>query len=170
MNSYQFKITNFLSVIPFLLLSSYGGFAQTPTQTIPDFTFYKLDETSFTKKDLAQGRKLLMVFFDSDCEHCQRTIAYFSQHYEELKKTPLYLISLDNKEKIDRFMAKYAQHLRAMKNVTILQDRQLQFISKFKPKKYPSMYLFSSDNKLIAYEDNDQSAPRILHLIKEPVK
>ena len=64
-------------------------------------------------------------------------------------------------------MGKYGVKLKDKKNVTLLQDKQFQFISKFQPKKYPSMFLYSPDKKLIDYEDNDESVFRFLKLIKE---
>ena len=127
-----------LSYCIFFLVSLYSAntMAQVPAQTIPEFNFFRLDKTSFTNKDLAKEKKLFFIFFDSDCEHCQRAVAQINQHYGEIKKTALYLITLDPQQKINLFMGKYGGLLKGGKNVTLLQDKQYQFITKFQPKRY----------------------------------
>jgi len=157
-----------LSYCVFFLVSLYSvnTMAQVPAQTIPEFNFFRLDKTSFTNKDLAKEKKLFFIFFDSDCEHCQRAVAQINQHYGEIKKTALYLITLDPQQKINLFMGKYGSQLKGGKNVTLLQDKQYQFITKFQPKRYPSMFLYSPEKKLLAYEDNEASVFRILNMVK----
>ena len=152
----------------FLLLSlcTVSSLAQVPAQTIPDFTFYKLDKTPFINRDLAKEKKLFFLFFDADCEHCQRAVSYIGQHYAVIKNTAIYLVTLDPQQKINLFMAKYGYRLKDRKNVTLLQDKQYQFITKFQPKKYPSMFLYSQDKRLLDYEDNDEAVFRILNLVK----
>jgi hypothetical protein len=54
--------------------------------------------------------------------------------------------------------------------VTLLQDTKNEFIDKFKPVKYPSMFLYSPENKLIDYEDNEYSMFRFLKHLNPPVK
>ena len=45
------------------ILLSLKTYSQKPAETIPSFSFVRLDNTSFTDKQLEQGRKLLIVFF-----------------------------------------------------------------------------------------------------------
>src|SRR5437764_12094625 len=110
----------FLKVMLVLILSPFSAFCQSPAQAIPDFTFYKLNNAPFTDKNLTAGKKLFFVFFDSDCEHCQRAVSYISNHYRDFKTISLYLITLDDKDKIDRFINKYGAKLKNKKNVTLL--------------------------------------------------
>ena len=55
-----------------IILASYSVRAQAPTEIVPEFNFYKPDKTVFTKKDLAKGKYLFFIFFDSECDHCQQ--------------------------------------------------------------------------------------------------
>ena len=52
------------NILFLFLLSFFGSFAQKPAQTIPDFTFYKLDKTPFTNKNVAKGKDVIFIFFD----------------------------------------------------------------------------------------------------------
>jgi thioredoxin-related protein len=148
-----------------LMLISLTVSAQNPAATIPDFTFFKLNRSPFTSKDLELGKRTFFVFFDSDCEHCQHAVLNISKHYQEFKKTNIYLITLDSQEKISHFMTEYGSHLIDKKNVMILQDLKNDFLTKFKPRKYPSMFLFSPTGKLISYEDNEENIFSILKQI-----
>lgn len=140
--------------------------AQTPAATIPDFTFFKFNKTAFTNKDLAAGKKIFFVFFDTECDHCQHGIEYLNRHQKELDKVAVYLLTLDNPEKAGAFLSKYGNNLNAKKNITLLQDVKNEFIRKFGPKKYPSLFLYSPQKKLILYDDNEKNLYKFLEQIK----
>jgi cytochrome oxidase Cu insertion factor (SCO1/SenC/PrrC family) len=151
-----------------LLFASVHLSAQAPAQAIPDFTFFRLNEVAFTTKDLAPGKLLLFVFFDTQCDHCQHAVKEINQHYKEYKKVAIYLITLDDQEKLSRFMNKYGQNLKGKGNVTLLQDLRNEFITRFRPKKYPSLFLYSAKKELIMYDDNEQNLFRFSQQINAP--
>lgn len=140
--------------------------AQTPAKKIPAFTFYQLDNTAFASSNLPKGKKILFVFFDTGCEHCQRSVARYNLHMAELRNTAIYFVTLDVKAKIDPFMDKYGSNIRKEKNTLILQDRQFQFIPRFQPKKYPSMFLYSAQQQLLFYSDEETAVDTILKMVK----
>ena len=154
----------FKMLIIFLFILSAAS-AQTPVLSIPDFIFFKLDKSVFTNKNLEPDKMLFCFFFDAGCEHCQHAMTNLNQHCQEYKKAAIYLISLDDKEKIRQFMNKYGSNLNGKKNVTLLQDLKNEFIIKFKPRKYPSMFLYSAEKKLIDYEDNPETMFRFIKLL-----
>jgi hypothetical protein len=73
-------------------------------------------------------------------------------------------------EKITGFINKYIPNLTGKKNVTLLQDTKNEFIDKFKPRRYPSMFLYSAEKKLIGYEDNEESMFRFSKQINTPAR
>lgn len=160
----------FLAVFLLIVLISVRTFAQTPVATIPDFTFYKLDKTAFTNKNIVPGKQSLIIFFDATCDHCQHAMEKYNQHYKELNKTPIYLVTLDNAASIKYFMTKYANNLYGSKNVTILQDLKNEFIPKFGARRYPSMFLFSPQKKLLLYDDEPKNVGNFLQKIKAGAK
>jgi hypothetical protein len=99
----------------FLYLNFFNGSAQKPAPTIPDFTFFRLDKTPFKNADLQKGKQLFFVFFDTECEHCQRAMTYLNGHYDDFKKAAIQLITLDSQEKLDAFFPKYGPALRGRK-------------------------------------------------------
>lgn len=150
----------------FLILFGSVSSAQTPAQTVPDFTFFQRDNKPFTRKDLAEGKRLFFIFFDASCEHCQRAVAYISKHFDGFKNTSLYMITLDDAATTDRFLATYGTGLKEKKNAVLLRDKNNEFIAKFGPRKYPSMFLYSKEKGLLLYDDNDEALPKFLTLLK----
>ena len=140
--------------------------AQTPAATIPEFTFFKFNKTAFTNKELTTNKILFFVFFDTECDHCQHAIQYLNQHHKELDKAAVYLISIDGREKVTTFLNKNGNNLMSKKNILLLQDTKNEFILKFKPRKYPSLFLYSSQRKLILYDDDEKKLPIYLEKIK----
>ncbi len=149
-----------------LVMISTGSFAQRPAETIPPFTFFKPDKTAFNNKNLRPGKMVFFVFFDTECDHCQHAIQYINQHQAEIKKASVYLITLDSQDKINRFMSQYGKGLQRNKNVTILQDLNNEFLPKFRPRKYPSLFLYSTQQSLMMYDDNEQNLSKFIQQVK----
>ncbi len=157
-------------IVLLILFVTINVSAQVPAKIVPSFTFKKLDKSTFSNNNIEPGKFLLFVFFDTECDHCQRTIQYISQHYSQFNKTAIYLITLDSSEKIKPFMNKYGIRLKDKKNVVILQDTRNEFIQKFRPRKYPSLFLYSSKKELMLYEDNEQNLSRFIQQINASEK
>ena len=139
--------------------------AQTPVEKIPEFVFYRLNKSQFTKRDIQPGKKVFFVFFDSDCDHCQHAVNDINLHFKEFNKTEIYLVTLDKPEKIKAFMNRFGPGLFNKPNVTILQDLKNEFIVDFNPRKYPSMLLFAANGKLLMYQDEPENIYQIFKLL-----
>ena len=159
-----------LLVLILAALMNFKSQAQTPAQTIPGFTFYKLDKTPFTNKNVANGKETLFIFFDVTCDHCQHTIKTLNSRYKECKNLAIYLISLEDKTAITNFFNQYGKNLPVQKNITILQDTKEQFIAQFNPRKYPSVFLYSAQKKLLLYDDEDQYLEKFFKILNDPKK
>lgn len=158
-----------LSLVSFLIIT-FGIAAQSQAPVVPEFNFYKLDKTPFTKKDLAKDKLLFFCFFDVSCDHCQHAIQKINLDYEKFTNTAIYLVTLDNPAGITNFMSHYGPNLPRAKEVTILQDLRNEFIKKFRPVKYPSIFLYSKEKKLLLYDDKPENMPKFLHQIRQSAK
>jgi len=157
-----------ISQLLVLLLISFSAWAQHPAETVPDFKFFTFKNTTFTAKDLICCKPLFLIYFDASCEHCQRAVTKLNDEYPKLKDVSIYLISSDPRLEVVHFMKKYGTSLYTKKNVTLLLDPKNEFISKFGPRKYPSMFLYSERKTLLDYEDNEESMFRILNQVERP--
>lgn len=157
-----------LFLVSFNISAQISG--QPPAQTIPHFQFFKYDNSSFTDNDLPKGKIIFFMFLDPDCDHCQHAIKSIGEQFQSFKKTSIFLISIYDQNKINHFMNTYGSKLKGQKNITILQDKLQQFIVKFNPVRYPSMFLYSPEKKLLDYEDNPESVFRLVNTINKNVK
>ena len=163
-----------INTLILLFLVSFNASAQIsgqpPAQSIPHFQFFNFDNTSFTDNDLPKGKIIFFMFLDPDCDHCQHAIKSIGEQYQAFKKTVIFLISIYDKNKINHFIDTYGSKLEGKKNVTVLQDKLQQFIVKFNPVRYPSMFLYSPEKKLLDYEDNPESVFRLVNTINKNAK
>jgi peroxiredoxin len=131
---------------------SFNSYAQSaPARSIPDFTFYKMNGEPFSKKDLVKSKRIVIVFFDVTCDHCQNELKAMADRIDEFKKAEFYLVSMDNVPGIQMFMKKYAPKMNGRANVTLLTDLHKQFITRFMPVQYPATFVYGTDWKLIKY-------------------
>jgi hypothetical protein len=156
----------FLMIILCCLLSKLA-FAQTPVTTIPAFRLSRFDKTIFTHENIARGRMVFFVFFDTDCNHCRDAIQFISRHPNDFSKTAIYLVTLEDLDKAVNFLAKNGNNLLGRNNIMLLQDTYSEFINKFRGRKYPSMFLFSDRRQLLLYDDEPAHLPNFVQLIKK---
>ncbi len=129
--------------------------AQQPASVVPNFTFYRFTGQAFTNHQLNKQQPLFFCFFDVTCSHCQHAVAEIAEHYPAFKNKFIYLISMDNEAAVTTFLNTYSKALLGKANVTLLHDTNYEFINQFKPRKYPSLFLYSNRRVLIKYTDND---------------
>lgn len=160
------KIVSFNLVILFLILTSNSLFAQLiPAKTIPEFTFYKLTGEPFTQKQLKKEGKILFLFFDATCTHCQYEMQQIGTHYKYFQNTSFYIVSMDRKQQIENFMRTYGKELNGKNNVTVLMDTNRQFIQRFLPSQFPAVYIYNSNQQLLKYWDTVGNIDQILNII-----
>ena len=152
-----------LILLLLMILSEFVA-AQTPAPVVPDFTFYRLDGKPFSAKQMPAGKPSVFSFFDVTCSHCQTTMKLLSSHHADLKSPGVYLMNLDQKDAAIKFLNLYGANLLNKDNVVVLQDVKYEFIPKFRPLKYPSVFLYNKNRKLVVYEKDDK---RMMDVIKK---
>ncbi|PWG80236.1 peroxiredoxin family protein [Pararcticibacter amylolyticus] len=144
-----------------------GARAQTkPAPFIPEFTFQRLDNRDFSKKDLVKNRKVVFILFDVTCNHCQHEIEGIGKKYEEFKHVAIYLVSMDTKPAIMKFMSTYGKNLYGKPNVTVLHDYRPEFVQKFYPDKFPAMFIYSDKGALSKYMSGQKDIKEVIKAVK----
>jgi thiol-disulfide isomerase/thioredoxin len=139
-------------------------YGQNSIQNIPSSRFVQLNGTSFTDKNIQIGKPSMFYFFDITCPHCQITMQTISKEFTNLSHLNLYLVTKDRPEGAVKFIKTFGNNLLNKKNAVILFDVNQEFIEKFKPKKYPAVFLFDKNKKLLLYQDEET---KIINLIKK---
>lgn len=138
----------------------------TPAKQLPDFQFTTLNGREFTRASLHPDRLSFFLFFDSDCEHCQRAADHLRDQLNGFTGVSIYLVSLDPPEKISAFLNAHLPGVTKNPDAIVLRDIHDQFRWRFHPYHYPGMFLYSPKGQLLDYEDNDESVFRITGSIR----
>jgi thioredoxin-related protein len=87
------------------------------SQTIPPFKMYRSDKTIFTAVDLPKTKPLILIYFDPDCEHCQKLMNGLFQKISEFKKAEIVMVTFKPIEELAGFEKKYNTH--KYSNITV---------------------------------------------------
>lgn len=149
------------------LIGAFGpACAQETPYTIPEFTFYQLDETPFTREDLSKTSNIVFVFFSTTCHHCQDETQAMGERFSDFSQSTLYFISREPKADIVKFMNSYGKALKGKPNVKVLQDPASEFVLKFNPTQYPSVYIYSPTRQLVKHFSGETPVEEIIAVLK----
>jgi len=157
-------VRKIISIIAFLHL---GFVSLSQVKKLPDFSFIRMDNGSpFTQKNITPGKKTFFIFFDTECPHCMQAISEYNENEKAMNSINMVMITRDPKEDVVPFLKNFGPKLIIKKNVSVLSDKKNQFIARFLPRKFPSMFLFNKNNDLMLYSDEEKDIPKFLTLIK----
>lgn len=140
--------------------------AQRAPYMIPEFSFFRLDDTPFTREDLEKGKQTVFIFFSTTCDHCQRETEAISKNFNDFSQASLYFVSKDSKSDIRKYMDTYGKGLWDKPSVTVLYDPRSEFVLKFNPSKYPSIYIYAPTRQLVKHFDGETPVAEIIGVVK----
>ena len=151
----------------FLLAFSMQAQSNAQPSEIPAFTFFKLEDNApFTQQELPASGRVVLVFFDPGCGHCQEEAEAIGNNLDKFKDASFYFITMQDKPLIQEFVDKYGKKLTGKGNVTFLHDSNYEFIGKFNPTEFPSLYVYSATNKrLVKYLHGPKKINTILAVV-----
>lgn len=154
-------------ILLFLVILSASMVSRSQVKSLPEFSFSRMDNgASFTKKNITPDKKTFFIFFDTECPHCMQAITEYNKQEKSLNNINVMMITRDPKTDVVPFLKNFGPKLIIKKNVTVLSDKNNQFIARFLPRKFPSMFLFNKNNDLMLYSDEEKDIPKFLTLIK----
>ena len=137
------------------------------TEEIPYFTFYTLDQQRFTKDSFDSERMKFIMYFNSECDHCQKQARWLRKGLQEnstsLKDLEMIFISFEEMSMIKEYRDKYQF---TQSNITFLQDSRLTFADKFGVGSFPSILIYSKEGKLIKKFEGETKVEDVLPFIR----
>src|SRR3546814_16909623 len=117
------------------ILTAGPSLAQDPPYVIPEFTFYRMDNTPFTRNDLSKTSNIVFVFFSTTCHHCQDETRAMGEHFKNFNQSTLSFISREGKHEIQTFMDVSGKTLTGKTNVKVLRNPKRAYMLKLKKTK-----------------------------------
>src|SRR6186713_583617 len=72
---------------------------------LPKMLITTLDESTVDTRDL-EGT-VIIIFFQPDCDHCQREAKEIRKHLDAFKKYELYFVTSNQKSEVENFVKDY---------------------------------------------------------------
>lgn len=107
--------------------------------------------------------KIVLIFYQPDCDHCQREASEIAQNIAAFKGASLYFITSDVAEKAARFANEYK--LSRIQHVYFGLTSTESVLKNFGPIATPSIYIYSEDRKLIKAFNGEVNISTILKYI-----
>jgi hypothetical protein len=118
---------------------------ETQVNELPKMTITLLDNSRTDVKTL-QGQTIL-IFFQPECDHCQRAAQAISQNLGAFRKSELYFITSQPLELAEKFSKDYL--LSGHANVHFSWASLEDVLNNYGPISTPSIYVYSAEHNLI---------------------
>ena len=122
------------------------------------------DSTIFTNENLKKNTPFILMFFNPDCEHCQKETKELLAYKEELKGIQILMVSTASYPGIKDFYETYG--LSSMPNIGLGQDINAKLGSIYKLKTFPSTYVYDNRGILAKAFVGNIGIPAILDAVK----
>lgn len=129
---------------------------------LPNMTIALLDGSQRQAKKL-EGKTVLILFFP-DCDHCQREAAQIQKNITSFKEHSLYFLTTAAKQEAEKFAVDYK--LNNVKNVKFGFITINDVLTNFGAVATPSLYIYSSDHKLVQKFNGETNIDSILKYVK----
>ncbi|MGN6436318.1 MAG: TlpA family protein disulfide reductase [Agriterribacter sp.] len=127
------------------------AYAQYP---LPQFSILLSDSTTwYTKDQLPKGKKVIVMLFSPDCEHCKHETEQIKKNIEVFKKSHILMITTLPLEKMREFTKHY--DLAQYKNITVAKDPKYFFASYYKIRYLPFIAVYDKKHEFLkSFEGN----------------
>jgi thioredoxin-related protein len=73
------------------------------SQSLPPFRMYRSDKTIFSATELPKTKPIVLIYFDPECEHCQKLMKELFQKIDAFKSAEIIMVSFKPIEEIAAF-------------------------------------------------------------------
>jgi thiol-disulfide isomerase/thioredoxin len=134
-------------------------------QALPAFKIMAApDSTAYSSEQLQKNKPVIIIFFNPDCEHCQRETKELLAYKQELKDIQIVMITSLSFTLIKDFYKEYG--IASMPNIVMGQDINYALRLKYRPTNFPGMYLYDANHKLAKVFAGNVGVPTMLDALK----
>src|SRR5689334_16304933 len=73
------------------------------SQNLPPFKMYRSDKSIFSAAELAKTKPVILIYFDPDCEHCQKLMKELFQKIDAFKSVEIIMVTFKPIEEVSSF-------------------------------------------------------------------
>ncbi|MBS1772589.1 MAG: thioredoxin fold domain-containing protein [Bacteroidetes bacterium] len=118
--------------------------------TLPAFNIQLLDSTTiFNTFNIQEGRYTLLIFFSTDCDHCQMMTDSLLSHRSELKNIQICMFAPQALPEIRAFYAK--NNIKNYRNIMMGKDVDMFFHKFYKAYYVPCLVVYDKQKKFVKF-------------------
>ncbi len=134
------------------------------SQNLPPFKIILAPDSSvFTNQKMQKNKPCVIMFFNPECEHCQRETKELMAYKTELKDVQLIMISATSYKMVNEFYHDY--NLSYMPSIKIGYDPGYALSMKYQLRTMPSLFVYSSTGKMLKEFVGNVGVPAILEAV-----
>ena len=114
---------------------------------LPLLKFSSIEGREINLRNEYNGRKVILILFNSECEHCIYEAESISENLSSFSNSSLVFLSMEPLEKVIDFSA--TASLQGKDNVTFGQADYDELESIFKGIRYPNIFIYDADGSLV---------------------
>jgi thioredoxin-related protein len=129
---------------------------------IPPFKLLEVDSVHFvTKDDIKKNRKVLLMFFSPECEHCKHQMQDILADFSKFKDIEIVMATFQPFEQMQSFYTYYriADH----PNILMGRDEKYLLPPYYRMQSLPFLALYDKKGQFIAKFEGNQKVDTILH-------
>jgi thiol-disulfide isomerase/thioredoxin len=115
---------------------------------LPSFEFTMLNGQLLNSSDI-KANKVIVNYFNPECEHCQYMAQTYSDHAGELNKLQILMVTIADSATTKLFAQTYK--LDSIPAITILLDNKRTFASTFGTTMLPSFFIYKNGQLISKY-------------------
>ncbi len=129
-----------------LALSCRSGNQFAPLDPMPSVKMVLADSSLYSTDQIPEGRYTVIMYFRTDCGHCQRETSDILKNEDALQNINIILLTL----KSYKDLRSYCNHFKLgnYANIKAATDTKLQFYNYYKPKAVPYLVVYNQHNRL----------------------
>jgi thiol-disulfide isomerase/thioredoxin len=162
------KFTCILSAFLFMSCLKAQSNSEAPylkNPVLPEFRILQKDSLSwYTRKDLGNGKPVMIMLFSPDCEHCQQQTKLLKEHMKEFGDLQIVMTTYYPLDKMRRFYQEYK--IGSYPNIFMGRDVPYFFGPFYKAKSIPFLAIYNKQHKLVRVYDGGAKTDKILEALK----
>ena len=133
-------------------------------KNLPNFEFKNLDNLTFCKDSLKKKTEIILIYFNTECNHCQEELNQFVKNYKQVKHLNILFISSQKIEELQKF---YKQNnLCKYPEINILYCDFQRFQHYFGIATIPTTWIYGDNRELKKKYNGEVSLSIIIHRIE----
>jgi thiol-disulfide isomerase/thioredoxin len=134
-------------------------------QKIPQLDFKDIQTgLQFANQNLKRNTSILVIYFNTECEHCQYEISEISKNIEQFNHAQIVLVSIEEPDFLLSYFAK--SNLLNLVNVFILYDNELRFEKIFGNCPFPTTFIYDKNWELVKQFKGEVKIEALLKYLK----